>query len=316
MVIFFLFFLVSGLSSLIYQVVWLRIAMANFGVTTPFVSIVLSVFMAGLALGSWAGGKFTQRFAERSASYFVRRYAMTELAIGISGLVVPPLLRAGRGLFEANSASASWGSSTYYLLSMGWILLVMLPFCTCMGATFPLAMAGIRAAFPKESPRSFSYLYLANVVGAIAGTLGSAFFLIEMLGFSRTLWVASSLNAVLAAGGFLAARTQRMTESYAQPSALPEAPAPPPVPPKQPTKSSTANRPSHTHLPAAPRLPSSDPLILPFLFLTGLCSLGMEVIWTRQFTPFLGPMVYSFAAMLAVYLGGARRLAHTCTGSG
>ena len=45
---FFIFFFVSGFCSLVYQVVWLRLAMAAFGVTTPFVSIVLSVFMAGL----------------------------------------------------------------------------------------------------------------------------------------------------------------------------------------------------------------------------------------------------------------------------
>ena len=53
---FFIFFFVSGFCSLVYQVVWLRLAMAAFGVTTPFVSIVMSVFMAGLALGSWAVG--------------------------------------------------------------------------------------------------------------------------------------------------------------------------------------------------------------------------------------------------------------------
>jgi len=47
---------------------------------------------------------------------------------------------------------------------------------------------------------------------------------------------------------------------------------------------------------------SGDVMILPLLFTTGLASLAMEVVWTRQFIPFLGPVVYSFAAMLAVYL--------------
>jgi len=55
MILFFFFFFFSGFCSLVYQVVWLRVAMAGFGVTTPLISIVLSVFMAGLALGSWAG---------------------------------------------------------------------------------------------------------------------------------------------------------------------------------------------------------------------------------------------------------------------
>jgi hypothetical protein len=44
------------------------------------------------------------------------------------------------------------------------------------------------------------------------------------------------------------------------------------------------------------------PAALPLLFTTGFISLAMEVVWTRQFIPFLGPIVYSFASMLATYL--------------
>ena len=54
------FFVISGFCGLVYEVVWLRLAMTNFGVTTPLVSIVLSVFMGGLALGSWLVGRLTQ----------------------------------------------------------------------------------------------------------------------------------------------------------------------------------------------------------------------------------------------------------------
>src|SRR6266704_3057753 len=57
----FFFFLGSGFAGLVYEIVWLRLAMAAFGVTTPLVSIVLSVFMAGLALGSFGGGRLARR---------------------------------------------------------------------------------------------------------------------------------------------------------------------------------------------------------------------------------------------------------------
>ena len=193
MSVFFLFFFLSGFCSLVYQVVWLRAAMADFGVTTPLISIVLSVFMAGLALGSWGGGRLVRRLEDRPAALFVRLYGTAELIIGISGLVVIWLLRWGRALLVGQ-----WGSSGYYVVSACWIALVLLPFCTAMGATFPLAMAGIRGAFRSQSPRSFSYLYVANVLGAMAGTLTSAFLLIELLGFSRTVLVAAGLNAVVA----------------------------------------------------------------------------------------------------------------------
>jgi spermidine synthase len=266
MTVFFVFFFLSGFCGLVYQVVWLRVAMADFGVTTPLISIVLSVFMAGLALGSWGGGRLVRRLEKRPAAFFVRLYGIAELSIGISGLVVVGLLRWGRVLLLGQ-----WGSLSYYVVSACWIALVLLPFCTAMGATFPLAMAGIRGAFRGESPRSFSYLYVANVLGAMAGTLMSAFLFIELMGFHRTVLVAAGLNAVVAAGAFAAAR--RMGESRAAPAEL-----------------------------AAQATVSTDRAILPLLFTSGLSSLAMEVVWTRQFVPFLGPVVYSFAIMLAAYL--------------
>jgi len=62
---YFFFFLVSGFCGILYELVWLRLAMAQFGVTTPLVSIVLSMFMAGLGLGSWAAAAFIRRYEER-----------------------------------------------------------------------------------------------------------------------------------------------------------------------------------------------------------------------------------------------------------
>ena len=54
---FFLFFFFSGLCSLLYEVIWLRLGMAQFGVTTALISLFLSIFLAGLGLGSWGFGK-------------------------------------------------------------------------------------------------------------------------------------------------------------------------------------------------------------------------------------------------------------------
>src|ERR1039458_4902044 len=42
--------------------------------------------------------------------------------------------------------------------------------------------------------------------------------------------------------------------------------------------------------------------IVALLFLTGLTSMGMEVVWVREFTPYLGTVVYAFAGILGVYL--------------
>jgi spermidine synthase len=81
-----LFFL-SGVAGLIYQVVWFRRLALIFGVTSYALGIVLAAFMAGLALGSIAGG----RIADRRRNP-LRTYALVELSIAVLALLVlPPL---------------------------------------------------------------------------------------------------------------------------------------------------------------------------------------------------------------------------------
>ena len=279
------FFLVSGFCGLVYEIVWLRLAMAKFGVTTPMVSIVLSVFMAGLALGSWGGGALARRLEHRGAKTPLRLYGLIEVFIGVSGLLVPRLLHLGYEFLQGGGSEMAWDSSFYYFMSGGCVALSLLPWCICMGATFPLAMAAIRKSGNGKSQQSFSYLYLANVLGAILGTVIPAFFLIELLGFQGTLRVASSLNGVLAATVF-ALSWGRFSSAGAE-AATPIAEA------------------------RAPRklYDFSEGNTLWLLFLTGLCTMAMEIVWIRQYTVYLGNVVYSFAVILALYLGA------TCVGS-
>ena len=61
-------FFLSGFCAILYELVWLRLAMAQFGVTTALVSIVLSMFMAGLGVGSWVAGKLVNRHGEQLKS--------------------------------------------------------------------------------------------------------------------------------------------------------------------------------------------------------------------------------------------------------
>lgn len=266
---FFTFFLLSGFCSLVYQVVWLRLAMAQFGVTTPMVSLVLSLFMGGLALGSIAAANLGRRLGG-SAPVLLRLYAGAELLIGLSAFVVPAGLLFGRRAIASVGAEADWGSLAHYALAGVWVAILILPFCTAMGATVPLAMDAIRRLAPPEAPWSFSYLYLANVLGAGLGTLVSAFVLIERLGFHRTLRLAAFVNLLIAAAaGWLSRRVSDVA--------------------------------ADAEADAAPA-PAASRLALPLLFATGLASMGMEVVWVRQFTPYLGTVVYAFALILATYL--------------
>lgn len=265
---FFVFFFISGLCSVLYELVWLRLAMAQFGVTSALVSIVLSMFMAGLGLGSWLSGRLIRKYESRIQFPALRLYALIELLIGVSAIVVPYELIWGRNLLENVNLSSS---GMYYLASGAWVALTLIPWCACMGATIPVAMLAIRNSYQQESQRSFSYLYLANVLGAVAGAT-LPLLLIELNGFHGALRVGATLNGLLA-GSALAL-------TFAKPA--------------------SAAAPASVTSPA--RGPVGSKTLLALLFTTGLTSMGMEVVWIRQFTPYLGTVVYAFATILGLYL--------------
>jgi len=273
----FLLFFLSGFCSLVYQVVWTRMAFAAFGIITPVLSVVLSVFMLGLALGSWAGGRWIAPLTNKtglSALYF---YAAVEGLIGLGAFAVPKLFALGE---SALLTSGETNSFRYLSLSALVLAASLLPWCVCMGATFPLMMAFVRERVP-QSTESFSFLYLANVLGAMSGAFLTAIVLVELFGFRHTLWIAAAGNFTIATiSGWLGGRQRRfaaITSWLAESSFGPV----------------TASRSSGL----------SERLIQWILFSTGFCAMAMEVVWARAFTWVLGTQVYSFAMIVFTYLG-------------
>ncbi len=274
---YFIFFLSSGLCSILYEIIWLRIAMAQFGVTTAMVSLVLSAFMIGLGIGSWGAGLVVRRYGRLTEFPALKLYAFMELLIGISAIAVPRQLYWGRELLLKTVQETSLRSSFYYLPSGIWLAITLVPWCLCMGATFPLAMAAIRQDRGPAAERSFSYLYLANVLGAAAGAV-VPLFLIELYGFQRTLHISAIVNLLLAAGAF--------TLSLA----------------RQPSWAANTLDDARVISEASKSQVFPDAALLWLLFGTGLTSMGTEVIWVRLYTPTLSTVVYAFAAILATYL--------------
>jgi len=113
----FVFFFLSGFCSILYELIWLRLAMAEYGVTTALVSIVLSVFMAGLGAGSWIAGTAVRRYGDRIKFPPLRLYALSELVIGISALLVPVQLAYGNHLLERMASHITVSSGAYYAAS-------------------------------------------------------------------------------------------------------------------------------------------------------------------------------------------------------
>jgi spermidine synthase len=297
------FFFVSGFCSILYELIWLRLAMAEFGVTTAMVSIVLSSFMAGLGLGSWVAGSLVRKHGRRINFPPLQLYAAVEMLIGCSAVVVPLELLAGRFVQEHVGRSLSLSSAGYYVAAGLWLAATLIPWCACMGATIPLGMFAIRSDERPESRqsfstrsfsrRSFSFLYLANVLGAVAGTL-IPLFLIEIWGFNRALQVGMLLNVAICAAAFrLASKQIGQIKGNSDGSMV-----------EREEEERGEEEPEENDRVASAfgwRQMSRNPTVW-LLFATGLTSMGMEVVWTRQYTIYVGTLVYSFAMILGVYL--------------
>lgn len=268
------FFFVSGFCSILYELVWLRLTMAQFAVTAALISIVLSAFMIGLGCGSWAAGWFLRTRKVAITSPPLRFYAVTELLIGFSAILVPYELSWGRQLLEKLDSGNAFSPAAYYIAAGTAIGLTLVPWCACMGATFPFAMAAIKEKFSAESMRSFSYLYLANVLGAVMGA-ALPLLLIEEFGFKGTLRVGAILNGFLALSAFALSLAGPLKETVVAadcPGVL---------------RSLTPNTRRWGHY---------------LLFATGFTSMGVEIVWIRLYTPALGTVVYAFACILGLYL--------------
>ncbi|HLY58343.1 MAG TPA: hypothetical protein VKS60_22465, partial [Stellaceae bacterium] len=240
---------------------------AHFGIVTPVLSVVVSTFMLGLGIGSLAAGRWGEALARRLRLSSAVLYGAAEMIIGIGALVVPALFERGEMLL----LGLSQPSSAEYLLLSGLVIAgSLLPWCTMMGTTYPLMMAFMRRTLP-EHRRSFSHLYLANVAGAMTGTLASAGILIELLGFRQTSLLAALVNFAIAATAFALSRRRAIPASVAK------------------AEVRVSDRSARFQLELV-------------LFTTGFCSLAMEVVWARAFTVVLQTTIYAFAAILSAYL--------------
>src|SRR3989338_10175187 len=165
-------FLLSGISGLIYEVVWTRMLTYVFGGTTLAVSTVLTAFLGGLALGSYLGGKFIDHFKKPLLAY-----GILELAIGAYGLLVPVI-------FSEHFLSPIWQTVvqmfegvqfvSYLVRFLISVALLGIP-TVLMGATLPVLSRYLTNVRSDITSFNVGALYTINTVGAIIGTFLSGF---------------------------------------------------------------------------------------------------------------------------------------------
>ena len=271
-------FLLSGISGLVYQVVWMRMLIRVFGITIYATSTIVAVFMGGLALGSWAAGRVVSRTQPS-----LRLYGKVEIGIGLSAAVATLLMGWLPEIYSSalyvgdlpRLGEANLAAVPIRLASAAALLL--LP-TFLMGATLPIITRWITRADGEVGGQLARY-YGLNTLGAVLGVLATGFVAIATLGELGSVAVGVGLNLLVGAVAMLHPAGARR----ADPPAAPRAEA------------------------AGTGDPGASPrwrLYLGLAALSGMCAIGYEILWTRLLILVLGNSVYAFSSMLGTYLIG------------
>lgn len=276
--ILFLLFFLSGISGLLYQVVWMRMAIRVFGCTVYATSVVLSAFMCGLALGSWLLGRYADR-AERP----FRLYAILEVFAGGTALLATGLMAVLLPVYQTIFEATGGGRATLTGIQVVLVFLILIVPTMLMGGTLPVLSTALpdRKAFSAR----MAVLYGMNTLGAVVGVAGSGFVLIGVLGEWGTVIVGVIVHLAVAYVAWrLAGRlpSQRVREESAAEASPVEA--------------------------VEERISPYGDGVRTLAFwaygVSGFAALGYEVIWTRVLPVVLRTSVYAFSGMLAIYLLG------------
>ncbi len=293
--LFALFFL-SGAAGLVYQVVWTRMLTLVFGATVYAVSAVLTVFMAGLAGGSF----FIGRRVDKPGVNLLRLYGRLEIGIGLYCLASPFLIGLVKFLYVAAAPAFAGSFTAFSLFRFGLSVIVLAVPTFLMGGTLPILAKYVVRRFDKLGT-GVGILYAVNTAGAVLGSFLTGYVLIAAIGVRATIIVAVLANLGVGFGAFALARRgggAALPEPSPEPSPEPPA-APPPAPEPEPALA---------HAPEMKPAPSSRGLLqigaLVVLFASGLASLVYEVAWSRLLGQVLGSSVYAVSAMLTTFLVG------------
>jgi len=259
-----LFFLLSGATALVYQVIWVRMLGLVVGHSVLAVAVVVATYMAGLGLGARLAGGAAQR-----ASRPLVGYGLLEIGIGLFALSSPAVM--------ALAASVPV-SGTPQLLLGG---LALLPPTLAMGATLPLLTAWY-ARDEGSLGRDMGWLYAVNTTGAFLGAGIAGFALLPSLGQPVSLQAAAAVNLVVGVAAALLGRLHPYAPARAADGDSPVAPAAPPD--------------------AGP--PTSQALLLLAFALSGSAAMVNQVAWSRSFSLFTGSTTYAFSLIVCAFIAG------------
>jgi spermidine synthase len=281
----------SGVAALIYQIAWQRVLIRLLGATLPAITIVLTLFMGGLAVGSMLAGAW-----RRKSGAPLKIYAFVEGILAVGGFAFPSFTNQAvfshfnslafqiAGIQSISSGHLAGALDRAHLLLLPYLVLLVFVPAMLMGTTLPLVARHIdllcsRALDHERAiEANLSGVYTLNLLGAALGAFFCGFVLLPQAGLTASIFAAASLNALAAV--LLSFAFRRAKRDYLL------------APDEQNIERGVAHV-----LPGGARIS-----LLALVYAVGLTSMMLEVAWTRLFCLILGSSTYALSTVLVVLL--------------
>jgi spermidine synthase len=259
-------FLVSGFAALLYQMIWQRLLTLFGGADVYSVTLIVSAFMAGLGLGSLAGGHVADRLTLRRR---LHAFALAELAVAVFGAasvwILYDVLYARLGPVDL----PPWATAAVLFGVLLWPTFFM-------GVSLPLLSRAL-ALTTATASRRIASLYGWNTVGAALGSLLTVWVILRATDFRHATWIGAACNAGCALAALWLARAA----------------------------GDARERSEHTDE-APPLSPGALGLgaWIGLYALSGFIALSLEIVWFRLLGVILKSNSFTFATLLALFLTG------------
>ncbi|HET8646020.1 MAG TPA: spermidine synthase, partial [Vicinamibacteria bacterium] len=187
-------FLLSGLTALIYQIIWSRYLTLLVGGTSVAHTIVLATFMGGLAFGN----SFFGRRADRPGTDRLRLYALLEVGIGLCCLLFPAFFDGVSRAYLALAGVTGPGSLANQFLKVLLAAASMFVPCALMGGTLPTLAKYVVDSMSGLGVR-IGWLYFINTAGAVFGCVLGGFYVVEGVGLELGMIAGGVVNLAIGA---------------------------------------------------------------------------------------------------------------------
>ena len=283
--ILFLFFC-SGATALIYEVLWSKYLALLFGSTIQAQTVVLAVFMGGLA----AGNKIFSRRADQTVRP-LKIYGGIEITVGIYAFLFPAVYWLADKIFVFTGAKILMHSG-WLLLLKGILSVALLAAPTIlMGGTLPVLAVWLKRNAADAGRRSARF-YSTNTFGAVCGAGLAGFYLIPDFGMSFAMNCAAAVNVLIGLTAIVRAGKQIQPAPMGRMSPRAE---------RKKNQKSAKGR--------SAELVNESPLKLlrwacAIVALTGAVSMGSEILASRCLALIFGSSLQAFSIVLMAFILG------------